>query len=575
MSFQLLEEDAPWEEQTDRMLINLPVVGSAFKKSYSDPTLGHNVSELVLSRDLVMDYYAKSVEACGRKTHIIPFSRNDLHERMVSGTFRDLRDAAWYQEPPAPQVTEQQAAANKRLGVDQPQADEITPFVGLEQHCSLDLDGDGYAEPYIITIEESSKAVLRIVTRFDRESDILRNIRGEIVSIRPMEYFTKYTFIPSPDGGIYDLGFGVFLGPLNESVNSLINQLIDTGTMSATAGGFLGRGAKIRGGVYTFAPLEWKRVDATVDDLNKAIYPLPVREPSPVLFNLLALLINYANRIPGTTDVILGENPGQNTPAETSRNMVSQGMKVFSVIFKRVWRSMKGEFKKLYILNSIYLPTKKTYGPNGQIALREDYLADPNSVVPVADPNVASEEMNIARAQMLRAAARESAGYDVELVERNFLRALKIEGADRYFPGTEAKPPAPHPRVVAEQMKLQGKQIDAQAAQSRQKAQIMLRIVELHEERRINDAKILELTAKATLAMEQAGGVKAGHDIAAFEAAIGAIKTHNDNLIKQAETLMEAMKNDRDAGERGMAGVAKAPGDQGALPSPVPMGGGA
>src|SRR5690606_27327525 len=122
-----------------------------------------------------------------------------------------------------------------------------------------------------------------------------------------------------PDGGFYDVGFGVLLGPLNESVNTAINQLFDAGTMATTAGGFLGRGAKLRGGVYTFSPFGWQNVDVMGDDLRKNMVQLEVREPSAVLFNLLTLLINYTNRISGATDMMVGENPGQNTPAETSR----------------------------------------------------------------------------------------------------------------------------------------------------------------------------------------------------------------------------------------------------------------
>ncbi len=205
--------------------------------------------------------------------------------------------------------------ADRRTGKNAPEGNTNTPFTCLEQHCWLDLDDDGYAEPYVVTIEENSQAVLRIVSRWDREEDVERDSKNRIISINPMEYFTKIPFIPSPDGGIMDIGFGVLLGPLNESVNSAINQMFDSGTLSNTAGGFLGRGAKIRGGVYQFAPFSWNRVDSTGDDLRKNIFPLPVREPSAVMFQLLGMLIDYTNRISGATDMLTGVNPGQNTPA--------------------------------------------------------------------------------------------------------------------------------------------------------------------------------------------------------------------------------------------------------------------
>src|SRR5258706_9432508 len=143
---------------------------------------------------------------------------------------------------------------------------------------------------------------------------------NHIIRIDPVHYFTKYTFIPSPDGGFYGLGFGALLGPLNQSVDTLVNQLVDAGTMSNSGGGFLARGVKIKGGKSSFDPFEWKPVDSTGDDLRKNIFPLPIREPSNVLFQLLGMLVGYAEKISGATDIMTGVSPGQNTPAETSRN---------------------------------------------------------------------------------------------------------------------------------------------------------------------------------------------------------------------------------------------------------------
>ena len=148
-----------------------------------------------------------------------------------------------------------------------------------------------------------------VVARYT-DKDVERNKDDVILSIKAEQYFTKYPFIPSPDGGFYDLGFGVLLGPLNESINTIINQLVDAGTMANTAGGFLSKGIKIRGGNYNFQPLEWKHVESTGEDLNKGIVPLPVREPSQVLFTLLTTLVTYGERIIGATDIMVGENVG-------------------------------------------------------------------------------------------------------------------------------------------------------------------------------------------------------------------------------------------------------------------------
>lgn len=553
MSWQLLEQDDGWESETDRSLISVPIVGTAFKKTYHDPRKGHNVSELVLAKDLVVNYWAKSLESCPTKTHIIPLFRNDIYERVMAGIYRDILEEEWYKQDASVERTPRMEEENNRAGLETPQINQNTPFTFLEQHCVLDLDGDGYAEPYIVTIERSSRSVVRIVCRFDREEDIIRNDDKDIVRIDAMEYFTKIPFIPSPDGGIMDVGFGVLLGPLNESVNSAINQLFDAGTLSNTAGGFLGRGAKIRGGVYSFSPFEWNRVDATGDDLRKNIMPLPVREPSNVMFQLLSLLIDYTNRISGATDMLTGINPGQNTPAETARTMVEQGQKVYSAIFKRIWRSMKSEFKKLYQLNSIYLPTRESFGGPNQYIAREDYTALPSSLVPAADPNIISDAAKFSQANLLVQRAAESRGYDPDQVERYYLRAIGIDSADLLYPGIEqAGPPPEDPKIQIQKMKMQVEMARLQDSK-------MQFIMDLTEQRRMNTAKIIEMSAKATALMENIHDKKVQQRISAFQAAISAMKEDNNKLAMQVDKLIEGMQNDAadDNGGRGVSGVEK------------------
>lgn len=542
MSWQRLEQDEDWEEQHDRLLINLSVVGTAFKKSFFSPSKGYNESDLVLAKDLVLDYWAKSVESCPRKTHVVPLFRNDIYERILRGTFRDIREETWYKELPTPSASNyQQASQNNRTGTVPPAIpDETTPFQFLEQHCNLDLDDDGYAEPYIITIEKESKAVVRIVTRVDREEDIEKAGTGEIIKVRGIEYFTKYPFIPSPDGGIYDVGFGVLLGPLNESVNSLINQLIDAGTMSNAAGGFLGRGAKIRGGVYTFAPFEWKRVDSTGDDLKKSIFPLPVREPSAVLFQLLSLLINYVNRISGATDMLVGENPGQNTPAQTSQEMVVQGMKIYSGIFKRIWRSMKEEFRKLYILNGMYLPPSQTFGEAGTKVTRQDYLDDPSRIAPVADPKIVSEEMRLKQALALKQMAMTTNGYNLEAVERRVLNAMEVDGIEQIYPGVgdpkQGKvAPLPNPKMMVEQARAQVKMAELKQRQTEF-------IMTLQEEHMTNAAQIEKIKAEIAQILSEIDEAKAEQDLKRFEKMVEMLKSRNDLVMKQIDTMKSQMQ---------------------------------
>lgn len=538
MSWQLLQQDKAWEEQEDKAILNLSIVGTNFKKSYFSASRGHNVSELVLAKNLVLDYWAKSVEDCPRKTQYLPTFRNEVYENVMRETWRDILKEPWYQGTPVVTRNVAQTNQDNRQGVMPPAPDDTASFMFLEQHCSMDLDEDGYAEPYIITFDRGSKTVVRIVTRFDRESDIERATsgkrRGQILSIKAWEYFTKKTFIPSPDGGIYDIGFGVFLGPLNEAVNSLVNMLLDCGTMQTTGGGFLGRGAKIRGGAYTFAPFEWKRVDSTGDDLRKSIFPLTVNEPSQVLFLLLNLLINYTSRISGTTDMMVGENPGQNTPAQTAQTMVEQGSKIYTAIFKRVWRASKEEFQKLFRLNGRFLPMDREF-PGG--ATREDYLGNGEEIAPVADPNITSDTQRVQLATAVKQSAMTTPGYNRDEVEKRWLKAMKVQAIDSLFPGTNGAPPPEDPKVTIAKMKEQGNT-------QRFEAELQVRnqefVITMMEEQRLNNAKIIQLTAQAAKLEADAQSEQQYAQVATINAMIGEIKARNEHLNSQIDHLLRA-----------------------------------
>lgn len=530
MSYQLLEQDENWEDQMDKVLITTPIIGCSFKKTYWSQRTKSNVSELVLARDLVVDYWTKSLDTANRITQVIYLTKNDLRERTVRGIYRDIELGQAQPKDPNP-------VRDQAQGVHPSNDDRDMPYEVLEQHRYIDLDGDGYAEPYIVTVHKDSKKVLRIVANYFDDS--IERVRGSIVFIKPEQYFTKFSFIPSPDGGFYDLGFGVLLGPLNESINTLVNQLIDAGTMSVTAGGFLGRGIKIRGGNQSFAPLEWKHVETTGDDIRKNVFPLPVREPSQVLFTLLSLLINYGERIGSATDVMVGENPGQNTPAETSRNMVEQGMKIFTGIFKRVHRSLKQEFKKHYRLNQLYLDNKVTFG--SQTVLREDYNGPIEDITPASDPNVVSDSQRISQATAVLQAAHSSPGFNLYEANKRYLEALKVPAIDKVLPdpkGQDAVPPPQNPKVEIEKMKLQARQAEMQLNGK-------LAAMKLMQEAEVKQAQVRKLQAEATKLLAEAQGVETGHQIALINAQIGAEKAHRDSLFRAAETMMKAIDLDK------------------------------
>lgn len=557
MSWQVLEEDVSWEEGQDRLLINLPIVGTVFKKTYYDADKGYNTSDVVLAQDLVFDYWAKSVETCTRKTHRIPLFRNFIYSQIERKVFRDIREEAWYGSTAVTQPDAAEARRDNRLGTTPPYQDFNTPFSGLEQHVEMDLDGDGYAEPYIITIEENSKCVLRIVCGFDREEDIERTKQGKVIAIKRMEYFTKYEFIPSPDGGVLGIGFGVLLGPLNEAVNSLINLLIDTGVMSLTAGGFLGKGAKIRGGVYTFAPLEWKRIDSSGDDLRKNIVPLEPREPNTVLFQLLSLLIEYTNRVAGTTDTTIGENPGQNTPAETMRTMVEQGRKIYNAVHKRVWRAMKEEFKKRYVLNGIFMPNRMSFGKD-QMALREDYLGNPDHVVPAADPNITSDTMALMQATALKQAAAATPGYNPEEVERRYLKALKIDGIDQVYPGVSKTGAPESEKLQIAKLKQEGEM----AWLDFEKQQFAM---ELQEEYRVNSANIAKIAAEIENMQAVNEGDKDDRRVAILQSVMKMGEARNAEILSRLDVLKKQLEIRREqikaSNERNVGGLDGASGN--------------
>lgn len=532
MSHQVLDLDESFEEQHDRLLVNVPIVGCAFIKTRRDVSRGINSSTLVLARDLVVDYWAKSIDGAARKTQLIPLYRNEVYERCVAGTFRDIRKEAWYTSPTQPFTLPHLAAVDKRQGVAAGEPDEATPLIFGEQHCWLDLDNDGYAEPYIITLDLASKQVVRIAARWQKPEDC-EMVRNKLFRINATEYFTKYGLIPAPDGSIYDVGFGVLLGPLNESVNTLVNQLIDAGTMSVAAGGFISKGVKIRSGLITFQPFGWQRVESTGDDLQKGIFPLPVREPSSVLFSLLQLLINYTQRISGSGDTMVGENPGQNTPANNMNIMVEQGMQVYSASFKRLWRSMRDEFRKCYSLNARFMDDAVRFGEG--VVTRAMFLEDPSHLVPAADPNLTSETQRLQRAVTLKQFAAGTPGYDVAAVERDVLRTMRVDNIDVIYPGPDKVPQGKDPKLAIEEMRLQ-------AGQAKLQFEAEKFMAELVEQRRLNDAKIVQLQTSAAVAVAGLEGDAKQAEIDRFNSAIQAAKADADSVTQRISAVAAFMQ---------------------------------
>jgi len=543
MSYQVLEEDEAWEEVHDRVLITVPIIGCAFKKIYFDSELGRNISSFVPAKDLYIPYFAASLESATRITECIELSPNSMLQKVRSELFLEgVVDSAPAVGGEYNQLTQVQ---DQIQGRTEPAQDHDRPYELLEQHGWLDLDGDGYQEPYIITIRKDTKQLCRIVARFT-SNGIHRNKKKEVISIEPTHYYEKYSFIPSPDGGIYDLGWGCLLGPLNESINTAINQLIDAGTLATTGGGFLGRGARLRSGNVALKPFEWVRVDATGDDLRKSIVPATFKEPSMVLFQLLQLLINYGERVAGVTDAQVGITPGQNTPAETTRTVVAEGQKVFLGILKRLYRSMKKEFQKRYILNRRYLDNEvEYYSPlSGETrkVLAQDYAASEKVICPVADPNMLTDAQRLQQVQLLKQSAATTQGYDLAAVERRFLEALRIGDISTVFPGPDKVPAQPHYRIQIETMRN-----EAKAAENR--ANIQLEALKLLGEADLNQAKIGKLQAETLAIGQEAQNAKTNQQLAIINAQIGAARAKQETLLKAAAILQRSIQIEKGSNE--------------------------
>ena len=379
MSWQLMEEMEEWEEDTDKLLHILPIVGLCYRKTWWSKSEGRNVSAFRNAMEVVVNYKAVSLERTPRITEEVPLYPYEITERQRMGVFRDVD----LQLPSG----------------DDP--DATHEF--LEQHRKMDLDEDGYEEPYIVTIHKDSSKVVRIVARFEPEG-ILMNQEGEIAKIEPVHYYTKYSFLPSPDGSFYDVGFGTLLSPINESINATINQMHDAGTLQNVGGGFINAGLKIKGGALRYKPGEYKMVTVPAGtSMRESVFNLQHPGPSTVLFELLGLMLEAGKDISSVKDVLTGEQ-GANETATTTLARIEQGLKVFTAIYKRIFRSMKKELKKLAELNAVYLnpDTYFTLLDEEHAIGPKDYDLTGMDIVPVADPASVSDMQKLMRAEFLK-----------------------------------------------------------------------------------------------------------------------------------------------------------------------------
>lgn len=495
MSYQVMEQMEEWEEEMDKLLITLPIAGTVFKKTYFDTTEQRNKSVLVMPKNLVVNYWAKTLEDAERATEIIPMSKRKLKEQQMLGLFCDVELG----EPTGDSSRKEDTTHE----TTEPEQDSTTPYTLLEQHTFLDLDEDGYPEPYIVTFEEDSKIVLRIVARFSKDG-IKVDEKGNLILIKATEYYTKYGFVPNPDGGFYDIGFGRLLGPLNESVDTIINQLIDSGTLSNLQSGFLGKGLRIKLGDARFSPGEWKTVNATGDDLRKQIVPMPVREPSAVLMQLLQYLITSGKELASIAEIFVGKMPGQNTPATTTMASIEQGMKLFTAVYKRIYRSMTKEFRKIYLLNREYANPQEYLDFLDKPITQDDFQGSENDISPAADPNASSNQEKQSKVQAIGQLLQLQTINPIEYTKR-FLDAFEITSGETLMAQPQQ---GPNPEQQAAQQEAQLAQQAAQQKMRMEEAKMQMSQATAQQkaalEQRMSESKLLHESVMGDLKVKQA-----------------------------------------------------------------------
>jgi len=426
MNYQLTEQMPEYFDEFERMLFHLPLIGSAFKKIYYDAAEERPVSEFVPIDQFYVSYYATDLRRADRYTHVIYRSPHELYRQIEAGMYAEI-DLPEAKQPEQSALTEKMDTV---LGLS-PSGDDDPQYVLLEQHCYLDIEDHGYACPYIVTVEEQSRMVL----------SIRRNWNEDDKTKKKKMFFTHYRFVPG--FGFYGLGLIHFLGNLTMSATAAMRNLIDAGQFANLPGGFKAKGVRIVGDNDPVAPGEFKEVEATGMDLTKSIVPLPYKEPSNTLLQMLQFISAAGQKFADTTEQVItdGANYG---PVGTTMALLEASSKFFSAIHKRLHKSQKDEFKILARLNYEFLPNKYPYDVPGitENVFRRDFDGRVD-VVPVSDPNIPSSAHRLMMTQMAMQLAQTAPPgmYNMEELNRTLLHAANIPNIDKILPSKLAAQP--------------------------------------------------------------------------------------------------------------------------------------
>jgi hypothetical protein len=451
MNYQLMDQMKEYEPEFDQLLFYLPLAGSAFKKVYYDQLLGRAVSKFVPAEDLIVPYSATSLEDATAVVHLVKTKENDLTKQMVSGFYRNV-------EIGQPGETESDLERKEREleGITKTKDEDIYNI--LEFHVDLDLEGfedrdqqgqpTGVKLPYIVTIEEASREILSIRRNYEIGDPLRKKI----------SYFVHFKFLPGL--GFYGFGLIHMIGGLSRTATAALRSLLDAGTLSNLPAGFKMRGIRIRDDAQSITPGEFRDVDAPGGNIKDAFMALPFKEPSQTLLQLMGVVVSAGQRFASTADLQVGDG-NQQAAVGTTVALLERGSRTMSAIHKRIYVSLKNEFKMLARVFKLYLPEQYPYDVvGGQRMIKKQDFDDKIDILPIADPNIFSQTQRISIAQAeLQLAQSNPAMHNMYNAYRAMYEALGVKNIDMILKPV-ARPVPMDPSVEAIQA-LAGKPFQA------------------------------------------------------------------------------------------------------------------
>ena len=418
MNYQVTEQMPEYFDEFERMLFHLPLIGSAFKKVYYDATLKRPVSEFIPIDQFYVSYYASNLRKADRYTHVIYRNPIDLARDMRSGVYREID----LPEATNPNPTSLSSKMDTILGLS-PTQDSDPQYTLLEQHCYLEIEED-YALPYIITVEEQSREIL----------SIRRNYQKDDKKQEKISHFVHYRFVPG--FGFYGFGLMHFLGNLTMTATAAMRSLVDAGQFANLPGGFKAKGVRLVGDNEPISPGEFKEIEATGVDLSKAIIPLPYKEPSSTLFQMLGFVTQAGQKFADSTEQIVSDAASYG-PVGTTMALLEASSKFFSSIHKRLHHSQREEFKILARIDYDYLPMEYPYEvPFAEQSVFKKDFDGRVDVIPVSDPNIPSNAHRMMIAQMALQMAQQSPPgmFNIEELNRTILNAANMPNLEKILP---------------------------------------------------------------------------------------------------------------------------------------------